>query len=59
MMKQVQPRITFMITPAEMIAIRCQTVLFLNERGSCRPRRRLGPLADHLDVAAQREPAIL
>ena len=33
-MKQMHPRIRFMTTPAEMITIRCQTGLFLNDRGS-------------------------
>ena len=36
-MKHTMASRTFMITPAEMIAMRCQTVLFLYERGSSSP----------------------
>ena len=48
-----------MMTPAEMMSMRWPTVLFLNERGSSSSSSASGPLADHLDVAAQREHADL
>ena len=60
--KQMTARMTFMMTPAEMMSIRWPTVLFLNERGSSSlPSLASSPSPSPtiLHVAAERERAEL